>query len=232
MEASLEDGRYSYHELAQTLFSRHLLQRSRKEYYITRKALVDFYQRILEKTQTEVDQIVHHTTVQGREVFYSTEWVELAMAIAYQLFLLPDEASHNRAIEQVLNTYEHTEHTEEIVRGLRKLSQKQPNTLVGPNIQQAIELLLRYIEADQQKNKQELLATADSLLKSVIHKPSFSSKLLSYIYRKRGFAYRSLSEFQHAIADYNRAIELDSSYARAYASEAALIGCLRNTHKL
>ena len=34
-----QEGRFRYHELAQDLFSRHLYQRSKKEYYTTRRGL-------------------------------------------------------------------------------------------------------------------------------------------------------------------------------------------------
>ncbi len=53
VRTSPQDGRHNYHELAQALFSRHLFQRSRKEYFATRKALADYYKGLLDKTQVE-----------------------------------------------------------------------------------------------------------------------------------------------------------------------------------
>lgn len=44
-----QEGRFRYHELAQDLFSRHLYQRSKKEYYATRRGLANYYQRLLEE---------------------------------------------------------------------------------------------------------------------------------------------------------------------------------------
>lgn len=221
VRTSSQDGRHSYHDLAEVLFSRHLFQRSRKEYYATRRALANYYQRLLEKTEVQGHELVYRTAVKGRSVFYSAEWVELAMAVAYQLFLLPDDTSHNSAIEQVLYAYEYTEHTEEIVRILRKLSQQQLNDQISAGAQHASKQLLLYVEGDLPPHKHELLVAADGLLKIIANKASFSFELLAHIYRKRGFAYRSISELKRAIADYNRAIELDPNYARAYASRGS-----------
>ena len=103
------DGRYSYHDLARELFSRHLFQRSKKGYYATRRALADHYQRLLEEIQVE----------EGKQYYRSVQWLELELALAQQLFLLPDEASHIKAIEVILNVYEHhidKERSGEIIR--------------------------------------------------------------------------------------------------------------------
>jgi len=220
-----QDGRYTYHDLAQALFSRHLFQRSRKEYYATRKALADYYQGQLEETQAKRSEVTYRTAMQGRAVFYSAEWIELAMAFAYQLFLLPGDASHDSAIEQILYAYEYTEHTEEIIRILRSLSQRQPNDQIQADVQQSAQHMLHYIEADgNQADRQErkLLVAADTLLKTVAQKESFPTALLAHIYRKRGFAHSRMYEVEQALADYTHALELDPHYARAYASRGSV----------
>ncbi len=228
------DGRYSYHDLVQTLFGRHLYQRSWKEYYSTRRVIANYYREQMEKTQEEGYKPTYPIHRQGRPVYRSTEWLELAMAVAYQLFLQLDAASHWEATELVLHAYEHTEQTGEIIRVLRKLIQEQPNNLLGSSAQQSIKLLLRYIEADPPmiwqelvRHWQELLIAADDLLKAVTHKPAFSLELLATIYRKRGFAYTRFGEYQQAIGDYDRAIELSPNYARAYASRGSAYRRLR-----
>ena len=163
-------------------------------------------------------------------IYRSTEWLELAMAIVYQLFLQPDDTSHHKAIEQGLNAYEYTELSQpgEIIRVLRKLIQEQPNNQLISSAQHSIKLLLQYIEADPPiTHWQELVAAADALLKTVADEPSFSPKLLAHIYRKRGFAYNRLKEYQRAIADLNQAIELNSNYARAYASRGLIYRAIR-----
>jgi len=146
--------------------------------------------------------------------------LELAMANAYQLLLQPDDLHHRGAIEQVLNAYEKTEYTREIIRVLRKLVQERAHNQLSSSAQHSIELLLRYIEADPpiQFQWQESVEAADALLKTAALHPSFSQEQQAQIYRKRGFAYNKLKEYERAITDYNRAIELDSNYARAYAS--------------
>src|SRR5206468_1312419 len=101
-----QTGRYSYHELVQELFSRHLYQRSQKEYYAIRKALADHYQKMLQK----------YLTLEESSVYASIEWLELVLAEAFQLFLLPDEESNIHAIEQILDAYENSEHYGEINR--------------------------------------------------------------------------------------------------------------------
>ncbi|HEY6284926.1 MAG TPA: tetratricopeptide repeat protein, partial [Ktedonobacteraceae bacterium] len=220
VRTSTQDGRQNYHELEQALFSRHLYQRSRKEYYATRKALAEFYRGQLKNFQEERHRSISHSSEQGRPIYLSAEWLELAMANAYQLLLQPDDASHRGAIEQVLNAYENTEYTREIIRVLRKLVQEQANNQLSSSAQHSIELLLRYIEADPpiQSQWQESVEAADALLKTAASHPSFSQEQQAQIYRKRGFAYKRLKEYERAITDYNRAIELDSNYARAYAS--------------
>jgi tetratricopeptide (TPR) repeat protein len=221
------DGRHSYHDLVQALFSRHLYQRSRNEYYSTRRALAEHYQKQLEKIQAEGYKPITPSSGQGRPIYRSDEWLELAMAIAYQLFLQPDASSHQEAMKQVLHAYEYTDQTGEMVRVLRKLIQEQPNNFLSSNAQQSIKLLLRYIEADPPMYWQELLIAADDLLRTVAHEPLFSAELLAHIYRKRGFAYKRLGEYQRAIVDYDRAIELDPNYARAYASRGSAFRNLR-----
>jgi hypothetical protein len=135
-----QDGRYSYHDLSQELFSRHLYQRSRKGYYATRRALVQHYQQLSEEIQLD----------EGREVFGSTEWLELKLALVYQLLLLPDEDSLTKAIEHILSahTRTRTEQRGEIARVLRELSQERTNSLVNSNSQQIAKQLLQLIEAD------------------------------------------------------------------------------------
>jgi tetratricopeptide (TPR) repeat protein len=229
VRTSPPDGRYNYHDLVQALFSRHLHQHSRNEYYAMRRALAEYYRRQLEKIQEQGHKVISHSYGQGRTTYRSAEWLELSLAIAYQLFLQPDGASHQSALEQVLYAYEYTEQTGEIIRILRKLIQEQPHNQLSTSARHAIELLLRYLESDPpvQLQWQELVGAADALLKILVVEPSFSSELLAHIYRKRGFAHKRLKEYELAIEDYNRAIGLIPDYARAYASRGSAYRSLR-----
>jgi tetratricopeptide (TPR) repeat protein len=84
--------------------------------------------------------------------------------------------------------------------------------------------LLGSIEADPPASRQwqELVKAADELLKTVTRTPTFSSELLAQLYRKRGFAYSRLRDYQRALAEFDRALELSPNYARAYASRGSV----------
>jgi len=194
-----QNGRFSYHELARELFSRHLYQRSRKEYNDTRRALANYYQQLLEEIQME----------QGKEAYHSAEWLELELALAHQFLLLPDKVSHVKAIEQVVKASKYTgsEQKGEIARVLRELSQEQPNNHANASAQQTAEQLSYFIESNLRS--QEFLSAADFLLEGLIHKPSFPTELLALVYRNRGIAYYLLKEYQRALSDFNHALELD-----------------------
>lgn len=208
VRSSPEDGRYSYHELAQELFSRHLYQRSQQTYYATRRVLADHYERLLKKIQEE-----------GSEKLYRLSgWVELALAPVYQWFFLPDEASHGKAVEQVLFTYKHTNKAqdEEIVRVLRKLSEEQFAKQANSNAIRLVNKILRLVETNE--NSRETLIATSSLLEELIQKSSFPRALLAPIYSRRGNTYHFFKEYQQAIADYHRALEVDPNYTSAYSS--------------
>lgn len=214
-----QDGRYLYHDLAQELFSRHLYQYSQREYYSTRRSLANYYQGLLEKVQEDESETVWALEKEGKTVYHSPQWVELTMAVVYQQFMLPEHASHISSIKLVLNAYEYSAQTREIVRVLRSLSEEWPANQMKRGSRSMVKLLLRYIEADSPEQKGKLLNAADELLRTVASESSFPPKLLAHIYRKRGFAYKKeLEAYEQAKADFDRAIELDSYYARAYAS--------------
>src|SRR6266568_6181403 len=229
VHTSPSDGRHSYHDVVQALFSRHLHQHSRSEYYAMRRALAEYYRGQLDKIQTQGHKIISHSSGQGRTTYRSVEWLELSMAIAYQLFLQPDVTSQQRAVEQVLYAYEYTEQTGEIIRILRKLIQEQPHNQLSSGAQHFIELLLRYLESDPpaQLVWQTLVSAADALLKSIADEPTFPSELVAHIYRKRGFAYKRLKAYKRAIEDYDRAIDLLPDYTRAYASRGSAYRSLK-----
>jgi hypothetical protein len=97
VHSNLQDGRFSYHNLAQELFSRHLYQ-SHKQCQETRRALAEHYQSLLDKTPANRSN--------GKPSSY--QWLELNLALIKQLFLLDDDAIHINAVEQVLRAYELT----------------------------------------------------------------------------------------------------------------------------
>jgi len=207
VRSNTQDGRYSYHDLAKELFSHHLYQRSRKEYYTTRRALAEHYQRLLDEVQMAEGEGVDHTG----------EWLELTRAVAQQLFLLPDAVSHFKAAVQVLkaaNDYVDTDEQKkgEIVTFLRELSREHPTNLAIPGARQLAGHMLHYIETES--GSQEHLAAITSLLEKAVHVASFPTELLASLYCEQGRA--SMHQGYRAIADFERALELDPRCASAY----------------
>jgi tetratricopeptide (TPR) repeat protein len=194
-----QDGRHLYHDVACYLFSRHLYQRSQKHYYQIRRALVMYYQELLENIQAE----------RGQEVFSSKEWLELFLAEVSQLLLLPDQASHIKAIEHILQAYDRDIDGEQniaIARALRGLSQEPSPHHISPAARKIAIHLLQYVDATF--SSQESLAAADALLEKVAHAPSFPSELLVGIYRRRGRIYNYLQEKELARENFQQALKL------------------------
>ncbi len=201
-----QEGRFRYHELAQDLFNRHLYQRSKNEYYAIRRSIANHYRRLLDEIQEE----------KGAEAYHFMEWLELLLALTEQLLSLPDEASHLKAVELILNTFQYTdaEQNGEIANFLHDLSQKQSSVQISTGARQVIKDLLQYIEADARS--QERLTAATALLKRVEQLPTFSTQVRAQIYSDRGWAYLRLKENEQAIRDFNSALALHPEYARAY----------------
>jgi tetratricopeptide (TPR) repeat protein len=208
VRSTTQDGRYSYHDLAKELFSHHLYLRSQKEYYATRRALSEHYQRLLEEVHMAGGEGVDHTG----------EWLELAIAVAHQLFLLPDEVSHFKATVEVLNIplsiFADEGKKGEIVKLLRELSRDHVTNLANPGARHVAGHMLQCIEAEP--GSQGYLAAITSLLEKAVHVALFPPELLASLYSEQGWACFYLQSYQQAIADFERALELDSRCASAY----------------
>jgi len=213
-----QDGRYSYHDLARELFSRHMYQRSRKKYNDTRRSIANYYQRILEEIQEE----------KGLEANHSMEWLELVLALTAQLFSLPSEASHDKAVELIMTSIRHTdaEQNGEILLFLRELFEKKASIQISTGAQKDIKHLLQYIKADARS--QDRLNAATALLKRVEPLPSFSPDARVQIYSDRGWAYLHLKDYQRAITDFNSALDLKPEYAWAYGSRGLVYRFLKD----
>ncbi len=147
-------GRYIYHDLAQELFSRHLYQRSPKEYYATRSNLLAYYKQAFEKEE------------QGREksAYGSAVWKELIFAIIQQLFFLQEKESHVAAIQYTLMALKYLKRSEEseIVKTLQNLLSDSHKNLISSASARTIHELLPFIELDLQNLS--LIASVNYLL--------------------------------------------------------------------
>jgi len=214
------DGRHNYHDLARNNFSRHLYQDSPERYRSTREALASHYQQLLESMQAET----------GFGIYKTAEWLELMLALIHQLFLLPDEGSHINAIEKTLEAYKHTNIKQdgEIIRFLRGISEDGPTNMATKDAQRIAISLIQYIETSSEKRVQEFLAATSFFIQKLSQIVPSKALLLARIYHDRGNAYVSLARDEQALADFNRAIECNSSYTNAYISRARLFRRLKN----
>jgi tetratricopeptide (TPR) repeat protein len=208
VQHSALDGRHRYHDLAQRVMRRALFQHAPQEEQAARRALANHYRRRQERMQAE----------EGKRVFRSAEWLELALALVSQLLRLPDAESHARAIEQVMAIVYEAKQEAQLVTALRELFQdppeEHPAPLASTSARQTAQLLLQYIEMDLAS--QEALTAATGLLEVARHAPTFSAPLLARIYGKRGIAESVRSDYEQAIADFDRALALDPLYVGAY----------------
>jgi tetratricopeptide (TPR) repeat protein len=197
---------YFYHELARSLFRRHLYQSSQRAYYATRWAIAGYYKTVLEKAQREKEQAS----------LFSDEWRELVFALALQLFALPNETSSIEAIEYVLYAHEHSK--VEVKSNLHALKQELLGSGVGTQefTETSLEQLSAYIEADLSSQPEDVVAAADHLLDTAARQPYFSAKTQASILCRRGLAYQNLGEYQRALDDFDRMVQLDPVAAAYY----------------
>jgi hypothetical protein len=141
---AIEDGRYAYDDVAQEFFCRHLYQSSPSEHERTCRTLASYYREQLEKIEQENDALAS----------YPSPWLELTFARAVQLFLLPDRASHEKAVAVVLNAYARTVQSREIAAFLRKLSRRYPRSEINANIKYTVKKLQQHIATSQLQGKQ------------------------------------------------------------------------------
>lgn len=198
------DGQYLYHDVAKTQFQLYLYQSSPKKYYDLRISLAHYYERILANMQLERDTKMYHAAL----------WLEVVLALLYQLFALLDEKSHIKAIEYVLSAYKHTDEEQHktIIRALYEVSQEYLFNQGDPNRQHIVKQLIHFGEFNRTWNFQERLAATTFLIEKVTHEPTFSSELLAYLHYQCGIAHNELREHQQSLKNWQKALELlDSS---------------------
>jgi len=194
------DDQHRYHSLVREWFSHALLQRSEQEYQVSRRALVIYYRRQLARLQGDV----------GQQIYTSTGWLELALALVYQLFCLPGDTSHTSALEQSLVIVHTAKHRADVISFLRACLEEPPQGMIDGSARTLAGQLLRYLEADLAS--QEFLDAASALVERVSRAPAFPASLLARIYGRRGTAYSLRGKLKLAITDFDQALALDPAY--------------------
>jgi tetratricopeptide (TPR) repeat protein len=192
VQMNIRDGRFKYHKLAQDLFSRHLFLSSRKDYYATRKAIANYYQQLLSEADGEAKQ----------EIYNPAEVLELTLALAYQLFLVPNETFHIKAIKQFLNAYDQSEQTKDVTRVLYELYREQLMTSIKEGVRHSVSHLLEYMESDQ--TSPTFLAAVSYLVTKVGLESLFSINILANLYHERGYTFGVLEEYQRNVQKYSQ----------------------------
>jgi tetratricopeptide (TPR) repeat protein len=209
-----QEGRNSYHDLAEDLFSRHLYQDSPNTCYATRQVIANYYKQELKNLRENF----------GKEVYASPEWLQLTLALAQQLFLLPDKSSHEAAIEQILWVYQYTDHDEEVIRVLHDISQNQIYNQSNSDARRSAEIVLHYIEYLETDSTSQV---TNALLEKIRSIHSFSPTLLSGIYEDRGVMYSKQKDLTLAIADFDQALKYDPDNASAYGNRGVTYRALK-----
>src|SRR5262249_12592968 len=143
-------------------------------------------------------------------------WKELSLALIQQVFLLPDEENHLLGIEYVITAHEYWVQDDELLKVLHSLlAQKQEQQMV-PNALQQVETLARYLDASLKEQRQEQILLADLLLTYVTSVPSFTKRVIAYLYRQRASANRSMKAHQLALADFDQALSCNPDDVSVY----------------
>ena len=222
VRSNFQDGRHIYHDEAREMFTRHLYARSKNEYYKVRRSLTTYYRTRLTTLETEQD----------KQVYISPEWLELSLALIYQLLLLPDETSNITAIEQVIKASEEVkeEQNEEIIILLRELAENIVTNRINLAAREISQNLVQYIDAVIETA--EFIDAATFILQKVIPISSFSQEYLASIYNSRGRSYYQQAKYHEALQDCNRSIELKPSDTSYYIGRVVICYQFKKFHEV
>lgn len=160
----------------------------------------------MDSTQKEVDN----------KKYRSNEWLSLALASSYQLFILPDDSSHLKAIALIFEAYQYTKQAEKINRVLRQISQDAPVNHANSNARQDAKQLLQYIKACESNQPDKLLTVTNYFLSKIAHKQILSQDILEDIYLRRGIAAYSLKKYTQSITELEHILSLGSNHFGAF----------------
>jgi tetratricopeptide (TPR) repeat protein len=191
------DGRHHYHRLVQQWLRSAFFQRVPQHSQVTRRALAEYYRRVLKRVQVE----------EGQRSTRSTAWEELVQALLWQLLALPDEASRMSAIELALSVVHQAQHEQLIVNALHDLAQEPLLPQFNSQAGHTITILLRYCETDL--TDPAWLAATEELFALVAQAPAFPPELLARMYCRRGVVCTAVSDFHQALEQFEQALASD-----------------------
>ena len=200
---SAKGGCY-YHDRARELFGREFYERTHKDYHNTRRAIAAYYQKQLENLEKDG----------GEEIAESSEWQETIKLLIEQLFLLPDETSHIKAMQHVLTLNSKTKDKQETISLLQQVIQESSNNRVNNGAVLLANLLVQYFERDYRDT--EFLLVIKQLLAKVKTASFFPSEQTAKLYANKGVAYQQQGNYTQAILDFDQAISLNPKDAWAF----------------
>ena len=142
------------------------------------------------------------------------ETLELVVAVITQLFLLPDHASHFKAIDHVLHAVignTNPEQDKEIAQVLHKLFNAYPKSQTSIHAREVVELLLQYIETDSESHVSAITALLDRTGLAL----AVSTDVMARLYHTRSWDSFDLNK-KYALADFDYALQLNPNLANAY----------------
>jgi tetratricopeptide (TPR) repeat protein len=213
-----QEGRYLYHDQVRTLFGCHLYQSSPDTYYAVRSSLAQNYQEQLDKCKSEG----------GNRICSADEWLSLTIGLVKQLFLLPDDLSHIKAIKLLLTAYKFMipEQVKGIVRGLHELVHEQSIYQVDTHTKEVVLHILCFINSELVS--QQRLDAVSALLEEMNGVSLFPAHLRAQLHTYRSRIHLSFQHYEHARADIDHALEIDPNYVEAYNSRGWIHWYLRN----
>ncbi|HET9919585.1 MAG TPA: tetratricopeptide repeat protein [Ktedonobacteraceae bacterium] len=200
------DGRHHYHRLVQWWLRSAFFQDVPQRSQVVRRALAEYYRRVLKRVQMEEE----------RRSAPSIVWGELVQALLWQLLSLPDEASRMSAIELALWAAHQAQHEQLIVNILHDLAQEPLLPHFNSQAGHTIMLLLRYCETDLTDPGWLVAAETEELFALVAHAPEFPSDLLARMYCRRGVVFIVASDFHRALEQFEQALASDPICSAAF----------------
>ncbi len=212
-----ESGRNSYHEIAQEMFSRYLYSSSPQDCRETRKALAAHYEKSLAAVEAS----------EGEYAPEVEEWLELALALAQQLLLLSDEEKLLQAVGLVVRAIGaawEPGRSEKVGSFLQKLRDG-----LGQQMTERARRMLRRLIAYQSQvvEKPEWYEAVQEFIQRMLPSSQHFLDALVILHFTRAKAYLVQERYEEALQDFQRVLELNPLYARAWYSKGATLGKLK-----